>query len=284
LIGAGIIAATVAGLLVFLLSNSSSSNNAVITPVALATATGVPAEQIVIAPPDLPNRTITTAKDVLTREYPIGLAPVDAVKSITDVLTSTLTTGVFSGEVILQRQFQQAQLRTGSSLSLPQGKVLVAFPATDIIQSTGAIQPGDKVDILLTLPISGTVPLGSSGDISEQAAAQEKQRVVQATMQDIEVYSTGLYQPPSGPNPNVAGQASNDQAANQGNGEPIKVFSFVVDHQEALILKFIKDSNGTIDIVPRSAKDVGPIATDPVSIDYLVDLYHFAALPGTTGR
>jgi pilus assembly protein CpaB len=279
LIGAGIIAATVAGLLVFFLSSANSSNNAVATPVAAVTATPIPVEQIVIAARDLPNRTIITARDVLTREYPVGLAPVDAVKSITDVLSSTLTTGVFSGEVILQRQFQQAQLRTGASLSLPQGKVLVAFPATDLIQSTGAIQPGDKIDILLTLPISGTVPLGTSGDVAEQTAAQEKQRVVQATMQDIEVYSTGVYTPPSGPNPNVAGAPSNTQG-DQGNGEAIKVFSFVVDHQEALILKFIKDSGGTIDMIPRSAKDTGPIATDPVSIDYLVDLYHFAALPG----
>jgi hypothetical protein len=113
--------------------------------------------------------------------------------------------------------------------------------------------------------------------VAEQTAAQEKQRVVQATMQDIEVYSTGVYTPPSGPNPNVAGAPSN---TDQGNGEPIRVFSFVVDHQEALILKFIKDRGGTIDMIPRSAKDTGPIATDPVSIDYLVDLYHFAALPG----
>jgi hypothetical protein len=48
-----------------------------------------------------------------------------------------------------------------------------------------------------------------------------------------------------------------------------------VDRQEALILKYIKDSGGSIDLVVRSAADDQAASTDPVSLDYLVDLYHF---------
>jgi hypothetical protein len=31
--------------------------------------------------------------------------------------------------------------------------------------------------------------------------------------------------------------------------------------------------------VIRSAKDTNPVATDPVSLDYLVDLFRFVTLP-----
>jgi hypothetical protein len=42
-----------------------------------------------------------------------------------------------------------------------------------------------------------------------------------------------------------------------------------------LILKYIKDSGGTIDLVVRSVADDKTSPTDPVSLDYLVDLYRF---------
>jgi len=40
----------------------------------------------------------------------------------------------------------------------------------------------------------------------------------------------------------------------------------------------VKDSGGTIDLAIRSAQDNQNVDTDPVTIDYLVDLYKFIGL------
>jgi pilus assembly protein CpaB len=141
----------------------------------------------------------------------------------------------------------------------------MAFPATGMLESTGAVQAGDHVDIMITLPVSGTIDLPSNG-APAQGRPGDRSIVSQATLQNVTVYNTGLWTPQAG-------------AAAAAAAQPVKVITFIVDHQEALILKYIKDSGGTIDLVIRSAKDTNPVATDPVSLDYLVDLFRFVTLP-----
>ena len=101
-----------------------------------------------------------------------------------------------------------------------------------------------------------------------QVAGAGKALVAQTTLQNIEVYSNGGPVPP-------------DQAGSEGStgGGGAKIVTFLVDPQEALILKFVKDSGGIIDFVVRSLEATQVNATDPVNIDYLVDLYKFISLP-----
>ncbi|HMA33502.1 MAG TPA: Flp pilus assembly protein CpaB [Chloroflexia bacterium] len=272
---AGMFAAVVAGLLVFALSNSQVQRTPVLTPVAVVpTATAVPTEEVLLAAKDIPLRHVVAATDVVTRDYPLGLAPIDAFHIITDVLSTTSTSPVFAGEILVKRQFNAAGERTGASVVIPPGKLLVAFPASDMLESTGAVQPGDKVDILLTLPVSGTTVLNSSDAVSQQQQGA-KEQVSQATMQNVEVYSEGVWTP-QGP----AATGGQGGANNGGNATEVKVITFIVDHQEALILKYVKDSGGTIDLAVRSLAEKDPVNTDPVSLDYLVDLYHFVTLKG----
>ena len=252
----GVLAAGVAGVLVYYLSTSTGAQAAPPPPTPQATATPIPVQSVLLAARDIPARTVITAQDVVTREFPVGLAPADAIREPGEVLSQTATTPVFAGEVLLKRQFIEANGLNGASTIIPAGKVLVAFPATDMLNATGAVQAGDHVDILISLPVSGTTALNA--DAPAQEAGGRKSLVTQATMQNVEVYSTGVWSPSGG----------NDQAS-------LKVITFIVDRQEALILKYIKDSGGSIDLVVRSAADEQPGSTDPVSLDYLVDLYHF---------
>jgi pilus assembly protein CpaB len=265
---AGLIAAVAAGIMIFSLSQSITPPRGTGTPQAAApTATPFPSQIVVLAGRDLPLHTVIAPADVVTREFPVGLVPADAFSSPTQVLSQTATTQVFAGEVLLRRQFVAAGGNATASASLPAGKVLVPFPADDMLNSTGAVQPGDHVDILVSLPVSGTTTLPSNNSAPQEAAGS-RPLVTQATMQNIEVYSTGLWQQRQ--------TAAAPGAA--GNAQGIKVVTFIVDHQEALILKYIKDSGGTIDLVVRSINDKDNVATDPVSLEYLVDLYHFVNL------
>jgi len=125
-----------------------------------------------------------------------------------------------------------------------------------MLNATGAVQAGDHVDILISLPVSGTTALTAGAPSQENGGA--KSLVTQATMQNVQIYSTGVWSP--------------DGTKSESG---LKVITFIVDRQEALILKYIKDSGGSIDLVVRSAADDQAASTDPVSLDYLVDLYHF---------
>jgi pilus assembly protein CpaB len=222
---------------------------------------------VIIASTDIAANTIIAASEVTTASYPVDLIPEDAITSTAGVLNTTARTSVFSGQILLKRQFLDAQGRTGASVNIPPGKVLVAFPSTDMLNATGAVQPGDHVDIMISLPISGTTRLDASASNETQIAPGQNALVSQTTLQNIEVYTVGQWTPP--------GQQTGDQSTAASG---LKVITFIVDHQEALILKFVKDSGGTIDLAVRSAADNQTVQTDPVTLDYLVDLFGFIGL------
>jgi pilus assembly protein CpaB len=262
----GLFAALAAGGLVYFVSSSAVAKTAPPPPpTPVPTPTAIPMEVVMLAAQDIPVRHLVTAADVVTRAYPLGVAPEDSFHSVTEVLSRTATTQVFKGEMLLARQFIDAGGNTGASTTIPPGKMLIAFPATDMLNATGAVHAGDHVDIMISLPVSGTAALAGSNTTQEGAQKDNKTLVTQATMQNIEVYSTGTWTP-TGP------------AAEQNSSE-VKIITFIVDHQEALILKYVKDSGGTIDLGVRSIADTGPVQTDPVSLDYLVDLYHLIQVP-----
>lgn len=262
----GLFAALAAGGLVYVVSSSAVAKTAPPPPpTPVPTPTALPMELVVLAAKDIPVRHLVTAEDVVTRSYPLGVAPEDSFHTVTEVMSRTATTQVFKGETLLARQFIDAGGATGASTTIPPGKMLVAFPATDMLNATGAVHAGDHVDIMISIPISGTAALAGSSATQEGAGTEAKTVVTQATMQNIEVYSTGTWTP-TGP------------AADQNSGE-VKIITFIVDHQEALILKYVKDSGGTIDLGVRSIADTDSVTTDPVSLDYLVDLYHLIQVP-----
>jgi len=231
----------------------------------VAGPTPVPQRQVVIAATDIAANSVITRSQVTTATYPVDLVPADAITSIGAVINTTAKSNVFSGQILLQRQFLAAQGRTGASVNIPPGKVLVAFPSTDMLNATGAVQPGDHVDIMISIPISGTTRLDTGASEDTQLLPGQRALVSQVTLQNIEVYTVGQWTPPG-------------QEANTDTKNALKIITFVVDHQEALILKFVKDSGGTIDLAVRSAADNQNVQTDPVTLDYLVDLYGFIGL------
>jgi pilus assembly protein CpaB len=262
-IGLGLIAAIAAGVVVYSLSTSLGQEavQASTQPTPI-----VQTREVVVAAVDIEPSTAITNTHILTANWPVNLLRGDVFTDTEQVLGQTATSKAFGGQPLLKSQFLPAGGRTGVSAAIPPGKVLVAFPSTDILNSTGAVQTGDHVDILLTIPISGTARLNLASEAESQLGAGQRQIVSQITLQNIEVYNTGFWTPP--------GQATE-------NAQALKVITFVVDPQEALFLKFIKDSGGTIDLIVRSLADAGEVSTYPVNLDALVDVYRFIGLPTT---
>ena len=227
---------------------------------------------VYVAATDIAPNIPVKASQITTGTYPLDMVPGDAITSTTDVISKTAGTTILSGQILVKRQF--ADLPIGTRVVVPAGKVLVAFPSTDMLNATGAVNVGDHVDIMLSIPISGTTILNAGAQTGSQEEAGTRMLVSQLTLQNIVVENVGQWVAP--------GQQAQQNTANNA----LKIITFVVDPQEALILKYVKDSGGTIDLAIRSALDNDIKDTEPVNIDYLVDLYKFIGfnVPGPSGQ
>jgi hypothetical protein len=98
----------------------------------------------------------------------------------------------------------------------------------------------------------------------------------QTTLQNIEIYRIGddeLGVPPA-PAATTSSTSSNSSQAKPASTNN-QAIGLLVDHQNAVTMKFIKDSGGTIDLVTRSADDAQIVHTDGVTLDALTDQFNF---------
>jgi len=76
----------------------------------------------------------------------------------------------------------------------------------------------------------------------------------------------------------VRAEAGEDEAVprNQVN---IQAYLLAVDPQDALILKYLKDTGATFDLVLRAPTSTGQFNLTPVTSEYLKELYGLEILP-----
>jgi Flp pilus assembly protein CpaB len=155
------------------------------------------------------------------------------------------------------------------------------------MNSLGVLRPGDRVDILLTLDLSKALipPAGAAsnpaartnanGTVDQAGAPTGSELSTQVTLQDVQILSIG---PPAS---NLPTTNAPNQPQAQGQAQPpppqptSKVITFLLDHQDAVTLKYIKDSGGTMDLVVRSPDDKQLAKTDAVTLDSLYRKYGF---------
>ena len=195
--------------------------------------------KVVVASADLPVRTVITSGLVVTRDYPANLVPAGAVTNPADAVGRTTIAPISSGQAIVQAQLASATGNKGAALTIEKGKVLFAFPTSDPLTLAGLLNVGDRVDIL------ASVTQGTG----------ENARVSQTTLQNLEVLD--LITP------------TKDQ--------PTRATSlvFAVDHQVALVLKYLRDAQASIDITVRSRAEGELTKTAPVDLNFLVTTYGF---------
>ena len=176
----GLVAAFAAGISVYALSNNVGQvATAAVQPTPVAPTT----IDIVVANGDIEASTVLTNSNLTTRPYVRDSVPTGAFTDTTTLLGATTLQKIYSGQPIIDKQFLNAGGRNGIVSSvIPQGKVLAAFPSTDILNSTGAIQANDHVDILLSIPISGTARIDAGAGTTSQVGGTTT-LVSQATLQ-----------------------------------------------------------------------------------------------------
>lgn len=185
---------------------------------------------VVVAREDLAPRVAVPASAVAVVKMPVDLVPPEAATSAADVVGRYPLTKIYRGETLIRPELADTEGQTGPAFMLRDDSVAVTYPGSDLLTSAGAVRAGDRVDLLISLPVSQ--PAQPTAAAPADGATPI---VTQMMLQNIEVLRVGSFTAPG------------QQQANASS----KFITFQVKPQDALVLKWAKDSGGTIDLVLR---------------------------------
>lgn len=233
-----------------------------------------PKQPVVIARQPLAANTVIRADYVSVEER--DELPSGAAVRVSDVLGQITLRDIAIGEVIVMQDI----VGTGSisytwdlNVLLGDDKIAVALPADDILSQWGAVLPGDHVDVLFSLDVVLETPIDPEDVILTDEGEflyglerdQSLDNVSVLTLQNLEVLQI-LEEPQI--------QTEEDQRGQEAaTTPPSRALVLKIDPQDAVVLKYLRDSVGSIDLALRSEENNTLFDTQPVNINYLVLRY-----------
>ncbi len=214
----------------------------------------------------VPERTLIPPTALEVIEVPTRVKPPTALSSLEEAVNKMALTALYPGDWVLSNRIADTKGQSGASFTLEPGNVMITFPPSDIV-GTGAILPGDTVDILVTIDTSKETAQAIPGAAGQTASPGG---VTQMTMQNLKVLNIGTVAQPK----NTASGSGTPQPPAQTN----QVITFSVPRQDALILKQIKDYPGAkIEVVLRAAGDQQLYTTEAVNMRALMERFKITA-------
>ena len=259
---AGIVLAVIAGMLVFGMTQQTRAERIAQVEQVL----------VVMAARDIPEGTAVTADALAMQAFPADFVPAGAIADTELAVGKYATTRITTGQIVLANQLSSNKRVGDLSLSVPPGKVAIALPMSDLMSTNGAIKAGDHVDVLLTLDLKELQIEGGSHLASAVLENSNiRNNVTQTTVQNVEVLAIG-----QGVDVETDGNgASATTAGNTSSGRQQGAVILLLEPQDALIVKYAKDSGGVVDLALRAPEDTAPVTTDPVTIDRLFEQFNF---------
>ena len=298
LIIAGIILAIGTAAIAFILLQTGGQEP---TPPPQATPEEEPTITVVRAAQEIPAYSEITADAVVTWEVPYsaladqpGLME-DPQDVIGQRAIRTIRRTEFITADLLFDESRLLELGYDASLNIPPGRVAMAFQTTRLAAVAGAVQSGDFVDLLISYWLVDTEQ--EVGEPAEGEGGEEETYILlaQLMLQDVEVYRVGAWGIPL-PEREVEEEAPEEEGApaeEQGPEEeeapeeaPLPppaeakvMLTLLLDQQDALVLKFARESGATIDLVLRGREDHNEVRTETVSIEYIMTRFDITVPP-----
>lgn len=237
-----------------------------------------------IALQPIEERADIPAEAVGTKEWPEDLVPADALSNPAEVVGKAALVPIMEGQIILPDMLidKERALEEGgfASFAIPEGKVAFAVPVDEVHSVAGAIQPGDFVDVLVTVTFEAVKRTGVVTEEVEEVVYPLQVLATQLTLQDVEVLGVGTW--------NVL-PATEEGAAptREGGGLPLQNFlTLLVNQQDALVLKYARDDpNFNVDFALRGVEDHTIVNTESVTLQYILTRFKVTtpAPPPTIG-
>ncbi len=248
-----------------LVQNTSEPEEAPVAEVEVVTQT------VVVASRDLFLGTLITSGDVITKEVPVEATPREFVVSVEDAVDKILKVDMVGGEILTpQNLANPTDVTHDIAWVMSETHVLMAFPATDLISRLSIVQRGDIVDFYATIS-SEIETINENGETEIQTT-----RLTLDSMQRVEI--TALVADIIVNDEQVRAEAGEDETVPRRSVN-IQAYLLALDPQDALILKFLKDSGANFDLVLRAPTSTGQFNLTPVTAEYLQELYGLEILP-----
>lgn len=262
----------------------------------------VPTRSVLVATQAIPPRTFITPENSKTlftvANWPVTIVPGGTLVSPSQTLNHVVVGSVEKGAPVFETNLSTDQTngQTGLSIDIPAGDVALSIPISAVNAAGGAISPGDYIDMLVSVKAADTLnPADTSAPTTATAgktpaptttkaapstvptsdavaaAAAGGQTISLTTLQHVKVIAMGQ-------NITAAGATSSSKAAPNTNATA-PTMTLLLSHQDALLVKYAKDSGSVIDVVLRRYDDKDTSSTKPVDLNYFLAQfgYHLVA-------
>jgi Flp pilus assembly protein CpaB len=273
LIGGGVLIALLVGIMVY-----SQVSDAERVKASLPTA------RVVIATADIPARTEVAASMVNIRTVPDELVQAGAATKIEDVVGKFTPDAISKGAVINTQKIGPVSVKNAPSFRIEKGKVMYVMPVSFAgsvfsIAQVNALRSGDRVDLLYT-----TINAPQNLTADQRSAVQANPIPYLQTrimLQNLRIQEIGSYAPDGSLIPATGDPASKTSAPSIAGANII----FIVDPEEALVLKWLKDAatyykESNVEMVLRSPADDQQSDNNlVVNFNYMQQKYNLAPPP-----
>lgn len=279
--------------------------------------------EIVVAAQNLPRGTRITSDTVRTELWPIGSVPEGALTEVGVALDRITRVEIVRNMPVLEGMLTEdagdlGAMGSDAALQIPPGKVAYALAVAGNSSVAWAIQPGDRVDVLVSLllvdldedfqsilpdrascmdppegegcqsGILGRVEVLTNGWVVGvgPSEGQRPRMVTQLTVQDAIVLRVGAW--PKEGEEEAPPEVAEPVEGERGEGPPpppprslTKWLTLVVTPQDAMVLKFAEETGASMDLVLRSAddRDKGLVTTEAVTLQYIFDRFNIELPP-----
>jgi Flp pilus assembly protein CpaB len=251
-----------------------------LAPLPAPTPIPVTTEKVLITTHDVAIGTMLGEDDVVQVDMPIELVPRDALKEPFEAVGKMVKSNLVANELVLGHHLADpTNVSHDLAFVIGDNQVLVAFPSGDLMSGLGVLQPGDNVDILVSInqvveviPAEGTTGTQEEQTITKLFTFDAMQRVVlQAIIADV-VTEEGTAPVSATVVQNASGTPVPTPTPNPAMRN-VRAYLLAVSPQDALVLKHLQDAGGSFDIVLRSPTSTELFELSPVISDYLNDRY-----------
>jgi pilus assembly protein CpaB len=237
---------------------------------------------VVITTRDLILGELVADSDVTTLSIPAEFVPRDTLNKTEDAINKFVTTGLVQGEMLLKHNLADpTNINHDIAYILNDSHVLFAFPARDLMSVNSVIQRGDIVDILATISIE----VGKIGPIEEDQITALPERGDDEEKAETRVLTINANQAVE-----ITALVADIIKAEEEDGRDqnlpptrnevkVNAYLLALPPQDALVLKHLIDTGGKFDMVLRAATSRGKFDLNPVTKEYIVELYGLGIVP-----
>jgi Flp pilus assembly protein CpaB len=244
----------------------------------------LPTARVVIATADIPARTEIAASMVNVQTVPNELVQAGAATKIEDVVGKFTPDALVKGSVINTQKIGPVAVKNAPSFTIEKGKVMYVMPVSFAgsqfgLAQVNALRSGDRVDLLYTTinaPQNLTADQRQSIDANPIPYLQTR-----IMLQDLRIQEIGSYAADGSLVPATGDPAAKGAAPSIANANII----FIVDPEESLVLKWLKDAatyykQSNVEMVLRSPADDQQADNNlVVNFNYMQQKYNLAPPP-----